>query len=241
MPAAIAPSSTARQRRKDARPSELLDAALELFVEKGFAATRAEEVAQRAGVSKGTLYLYYPSKEELFKAVIAQSLGSRIEQTAQQVQAYEGPMGPLLEDLLVRWWQQVYASPASGTFKIVVSEVRNFPEIADFWIHNVIDPGSALIGGIVRRGIDSGEFDPTVDVENVVHSLVLPMVMLCVHKHGLAACSSHKIDGQRFIAEHVALVVRGLRHEAAPRLESRPVAKRKNTLTPALARKRARQ
>jgi AcrR family transcriptional regulator len=199
-----------RQRRKEARPQELLDAALELFVEKGFTAARAEEVAQRAGVSKGTLYLYYPSKEDLFKAVIAQALTARIEATAQQVQAWEGSMGSLLESLLVQWWQQVYASPASGIFKIVVSEVRNFPEIADFWVHNLIEPGSALIGGIIRRGIESGEFRRIDDVENVVHSLVLPMVMLCVHKHGLAACSQHKIDGQRFIAEHVALVVRGL-------------------------------
>jgi AcrR family transcriptional regulator len=212
---ALAPPATTRQRRKDARPSELLDAALELFVEKGFAATRAEEVAQRAGVSKGTLYLYYPSKEELFKAVIAQSLTSRIEQTAQEVQAYEGPMGELLEDVLVRWWQQIYESPASGTFKIVVSEVRNFPEIADFWVHNVVEPGGALIGSVVGRGIASGEFRAVDDIESVVHSLVLPMVMLCVHKHGLAACTQHKIDGHRFIADHVALVVRSLRPDAA--------------------------
>ena len=216
----VAPPAPTRQRRKDARPSELLDAALELFVEKGFTATRAEEVAQRAGVSKGTLYLYYPSKEDLFKAVIAQSVGARIEETAQRVQAYDGTMAPLLEDLLVRWWQQVYASPASGTFKIVVSEVRNFPEIAEFWVHNVIEPGGALIGSIVQRGIDSGEFRAVEDVQDIVHSLVLPMVMLCVHKHGLAACSQHKIDGLRFIAEHVALVVRGLRPDADPRIAS---------------------
>jgi AcrR family transcriptional regulator len=199
-----------RQRRKEARPQELLDAALELFVEKGFAAARAEEVAQRAGVSKGTLYLYYPSKEELFKAVIAQALTARLEATALEVQAWQGSMGALLEDRLVRWWQQVYASPASGIFKIVVAEVRNFPEIADFWVHNVIEPGGALIGSIIQRGVESGEFRRVDDVDSVVHSLVLPMVMLCVHKHGLAACSQHKIDGQRFIAEHVALVVRGL-------------------------------
>jgi AcrR family transcriptional regulator len=213
---ALAPPTTTRQRRKDARPSELLDAALELFVEKGFAATRAEEVAQRAGVSKGTLYLYYPSKEDLFKAVIAQSVGARIEETAQEVQVYDGPMAQLLEDVLVRWWQQVYASPASGTFKIVVSEVRNFPEIAEFWVRHVTEPGGALIGGIVQRGIASGEFRALDDVESVVHSLVLPMVMLCVHKHGLAACTQHKIDGHRFIAEHVALVVRSLRPDTAP-------------------------
>ena len=206
-PTALA--ATTRQRRKDARPQELLEAALELFVEKGFAATRAEEVAQRAGVSKGTLYLYYPSKEELFKAVIAHTLSSRIEATAQQVQAWRGAMGPLLEGMLVEWWQQVYASPASGTFKIIIAEVRNFPEIADFYVHNVIEPGSALIGNIVQRGIDSGEFR-AVDVESVVHSLLLPMVMLCAHKHALGACTQHQIDGQRFIAQHVALIVRAL-------------------------------
>ena len=98
MPSPATRPATTRQRRKEARPHELLEAALELFAEKGFAGTRSEEVARRAGVSKGTLYLYYPSKEELFKAVIAHSLGARIADTAQQVQAWRGPMGPLLEE-----------------------------------------------------------------------------------------------------------------------------------------------
>ncbi len=209
MPAPSAPAISQRQRRKDARPLELLDAALELFVEKGFASTRAEEVAQRAGVSKGTLYLYYPSKEELFKAVIVRSLTSRIADTAQQVQAWDGAMAPLLESLLVQWWQQTYASPAAGVFKILVAEMRNFPEIAEYYVQQVIEPGSALIGSIIARGIASGEFR-AVDVESTVHSLVLPMVMLCVHKHGLSACTQHQIDGERFIAEHVDLVVHGL-------------------------------
>ncbi len=193
---------------------ELLDAALELFVEKGFTAARADEVAQRAGVSKGTLYLYYPSKEELFKAVIARSLSSRIADTAQRVQQWQEGMAPLLESLLVEWWQQTYASPASGVFKIIVAEVRNFPEIAEYYVQHVIEPGSALIGGIIARGVASGEFR-AVDVESTVHSLVMPMVMLCVHKHGLAACTQHQIDGERFIADHVGLIVRGLRNDAS--------------------------
>jgi AcrR family transcriptional regulator len=212
---ASAPSVSQRQRRKEARPLELLDAALDVFVEKGFTAARAEEVAQRAGVSKGTLYLYYQSKEELFKAVIVHNLTSRIADTAQQVRDWRGAMGPLLEALLVQWWQQTYASPAAGVFKIIVSEVRNFPDIAEYYVHQVVEPGSALIGGIIAQGIASGEFR-AVDVESTVHSLVMPMVMLCVHKHGLAACTPHQIDGQRFIAEHVALVVRGLHNSEPP-------------------------
>jgi AcrR family transcriptional regulator len=198
-----------RQRRKDARPHELLEAALALFVEKGFAATRAEEVAQRAGVSKGTLYLYYPSKEELLKAVIAHYLSARIAATAEEVSQIQGPMTPVLREMLVAWWQQTYASPGSGTFKLIISEVRNFPEIAEFYVREVIEPGHQLVGTILQRGIDSGEFR-AVDVESAVHSLLLPMIMLCTHKHALGACTQHVIDADKFIADHVELVLTGL-------------------------------
>jgi len=217
-----------RQRRKSARPHELLEAALSLFVEKGFAATRAEEVAQRAGVSKGTLYLYYPSKEELLKAVIAHYLSARIAETAEEVRRIDGLMAPVLREMLVAWWQQVYASPASGTFKLIISEVRNFPDIAEFYVREVIEPGHQLVGFILQRGIASGEFRD-VDVESAVHSLLLPMVMLCTHKHALGACTQHSIDAPKFIADHVDLVVRGLLSEppAADATTSRTATKRR--------------
>ena len=212
-----------RQRRKDARPHELLEAALALFVEKGFAATRTEEVAQRAGVSKGTLYLYYPSKEELLKAVIAHYLSARIAATAAEVRQIAGPMAPVLREMLVAWWQQTYASPASGAFKLIVSEVRNFPEIAEFYVREVIEPGHQLVGTILQRGIASGEFR-AVDVDSAVHSLLLPMVMLCTHKHALGACTQHSIDADSFIANHVELVLSGLlRGRAEPGPKTRPI------------------
>lgn len=201
-----------RQRRKEARPLELLEAALALFVEKGFAGTRSEEVARRAGVSKGTLYLYYPSKEELLKAVITHFVSSKIAATTQALRDVQGPISPLLREVLVPWWQQIYASPACGTFKLVITEVRNFPELAAFYTREVVEPGHALVGMLLRRGIQTGEFR-RVDVDSAVHSLLLPMVMLCTHKHSLGACASpasHGIDAMRFIADHVDLVLRGL-------------------------------
>ncbi len=217
------PRTQPRQRRKDARPHELLEAALALFVEKGFAATRAEEVAQRAGVSKGTLYLYYPSKEELLKAVIAHYLSARIADTAEEVRRIDGPMAPVLREMLVPWWQQTYASPASGTFKLIISEVRNFPEIAEFYAREVIEPGHQLVGTILQRGIASGEFR-AVDVESAVHSLLLPMVMLCTHKHALGACTPHSIDAEKFIADHVELVLSGLlQTQLKPLRKARPI------------------
>jgi AcrR family transcriptional regulator len=202
-----------RQRRKEARPQELLEAALALFVEKGFAATRSEEVAARAGVSKGTLYLYFPSKEELLKAVIRQTLSADIAAGAQRVaDSAEQPSGELLVEVMAEWWTKVFRSPSSGVFKLVITEVRNFPEIAEFYMKEVVEPGKAVIAELLQRGIDRGDFRP-VDVNLTVHSVVLPMVMLCMHKHSLGACSAVEPtleDPETFIRHHMLLMLHGL-------------------------------
>jgi AcrR family transcriptional regulator len=202
----------ARRRRKDDRPQEILDAALTLFVEKGFAATRTDEVAQLAGASKGTLYLYYPSKEELLKAVIKHHLSDRIADGAALAERYEGSTADLLCEVLVPWWQHMVASPASGVFKLVITEVRNFPDIAAFYQAEVIAPGERLIGAILERGIARGEFRP-VPIISTVHSLVLPMVMMCLHEHSLGACNGIAPvtdENHQFIAEHLNLMLHGL-------------------------------
>ena len=202
-----------RRRRKEARPQELLDAALALFVEKGFAGTRAEEVAASAGVSKGTLYLYFPSKEDLLKAVIAHNLSERIAAGAQQAADFTGTSVELLRTLLCDWWEYAYDSPAGAVFKLVITEVRNFPEIAAFYLREVVEPARQLVGGIVQRGIDAGEFRP-IDPNVAVHSLVLPLIMICVHKHSVGACVGPEdapMDGFAFIRQHVDLVIDGLR------------------------------
>jgi AcrR family transcriptional regulator len=203
-----------RRRQKEARPQQLLDAALMLFVEKGFAATRAEEVAQRAGVSKGTLYLYYPSKEELLKAVISEHLSSRIAAGAVVADKHQGPIADLLREVFCRWWLEVFDSPLSGVFKLIITEVRNFPDLAEFYNREVVQPGEELISRIIQRGIDRGEFAP-LDVPGIVHSLILPMIMVCLHKHSLGACAGHDddFDPRAFVHSHTDLVLRGLRRD----------------------------
>ncbi len=216
-----------RRRDKEARPQQLLDAALSLFVEKGFTATRAEEVAKLAGVSKGTLYLYFPSKEELLKAVINEHLSLRIAEAARLVADHEGSASGLLDGMLVQWWGRLYDSPASGVFKLVITEVRNFPDIAQFYAREVVEPAHQLLGGVLQRGMASGEFRQ-VNLEDAVHSLVLPLIMLCLHRHSLGACApggcalDWHMDGHRFIAAHVALVLQGLRAPALPGAATSP-------------------
>ena len=211
----MSPNTAPRQRRKEARPHELLDAALALFVEKGFAATRAEEVAQRAGVAKGTLYLYFSSKEELLKAVIRHTLSSAVATGRQRLIDHQGSATEALTELLPTWWEEVYDSPASAVFKLVMTEVRNFPEIADFYASEVIQPGLAVIGQLLQSGIDQGEFRP-VDVTSTAHSLVLPIIMLCLHKHSMGACpvaADLNLDPRGLIRAHLQLVLHGLQAE----------------------------
>src|ERR1700712_5027520 len=111
-----------RERRKEARPQELLDAALDLFVEKGFAATRSEEVAARAGVSKGTLFLYFQSKEELFKAVVTENLTGRFTEWNQEFEVFEGSTADMLRYCMRVWWERVGSTQASGLTKLMLSE-----------------------------------------------------------------------------------------------------------------------
>lgn len=206
---------SSRQRRKDARPQELLEAALSLFVEKGFAATRSEEVAQRAGVSKGTLYLYYPSKEELLKAVVRSTLAVEVAEGARLLDEHQGSATEALMGPLVDWWIRVYNSPASGVFKLLLTEMCNFPELAEFYAQEVLEPGMGVMARLLMQGVERGEFRP-LDIEMAVHSIAMPFVMMCVHKHSLGACGFKDIQPEAFMRGHMHLLLSGFQAAVAP-------------------------
>ena len=203
--------SSPRQRRKDARPQELLDAALALFVDKGFAATRAEEVAALAGVSKGTLYRYYPSKEELFKAVVRHCLVARIAEGADMIARHQGSSAELLTLVMGEWWRQVGLGVAGGISRVMMAEARLFPELARFYADEVIAPTHALLGGVIERGIASGEFRP-VPVMETVHVLIGPLLHLMLAERSFGTCKLRGvlIDPAAVLATQLDLIFRGL-------------------------------
>ncbi|MGZ5181455.1 MAG: TetR/AcrR family transcriptional regulator [Ramlibacter sp.] len=200
-----------RERRKEARPGELLDAALELFVEKGFAATRSEEVAARAGVSKGTLFLYFPTKEDLFKAVVRENISGRFAEWSSEFETFEGTAAEMVRYCMQVWWQRIGATRASGITKLMMSEARNFPELAAFYQQEVIRPGTELLRRILQRGVDSGEFRP-LDLDYGVYSIISPMVFLIMMKHSMNACvpKDFPLDPERYIAVQADTVLSGL-------------------------------
>lgn len=200
-----------RERRKEARPGELLDAALDLFVEKGFAATRAEEVAARAGVSKGTLFLYFPSKEELFKAVVRENISGRFAEWNEEFDSFEGTAADMVRYCMKVWWERIGNTRASGITKLMMSEARNFPELAAFYQQEVIRPATQLIRRILQRGVDSGEFRP-LDVELSTYSIVAPMLFLIMMKHSLGACvpQDYPPDPERYVFTQAENILSGL-------------------------------
>lgn len=204
-------TATPRQRRKDARPQELLEAALALFVEKGFAATRSEEVAARAGVAKGTLYRYYPSKDELFKAMVRENLSVHIAESAAQAAQYQGPIAELLVQMMRAWWAKVGQGSAGVVCTLLMIEARQFPELAKFYVDEVITPSQNLLGGLIERGIQAGEFR-AVPVEATVHMLIAPLLHMMLHEHsfgGQDVCH-HAMGPMELLEAQMSLLLHGL-------------------------------
>ena len=219
-----------RTRRKEARPGELLAAALDLFVEKGFAGTRAEEVAKRAGVSKGTLFLYFSSKEELFKAVVRENISGRFAQWGTEIDQFQGSTVEMLRMCMDVWWERIGATKASGITKLMLSEAGNFPELGSFYRDEVIRPGNALIKRILQRGVDRGEFRP-MNMKYAAYSVSGPMLFLALWKHSYGTLSDAKDDlvPQEYLAAQINTILLGItvqREPAAHTPASQPPARK---------------
>ena len=197
------------ERRKEARPQELLDAALELFVEKGYAATRLEDVAARAGVSKGTLYLYFDGKQALFKAVVQEGVVPLIEEGEALIQSWQGPAPDLLRIIVHRWWQVVGATRLSGVIKLMMAEAHNFPEVAQFHYEQVVLRGKRIFAHAVNHGIARGEFR-ALPVDHCVRLLLAPLLMMAIWQHSLGVCETEPVDPDSYLDTYLDLALNGL-------------------------------
>ena len=199
-----------RERRKDDRPGELVNAALDVFAERGFAGARLEDIARRAGVTKGTVYLYFASKEELFEAVVRQTLMSSIARGHATVRDFEGPTPELLRIVLTGWWHGVVRTKAAALVKLICAEASNFPAVAQFYYDNVIEPGRRLQSRIIERGIARGEFR-AVNVEHTVTAVVAAFLYVQVHQWSFAkAIPATAIEGDGFLESFIDFVLGSL-------------------------------
>ena len=166
------------QRRKEDRPHEITQAALEAFAEKGYAATRVEEVAKRAGVSKGLMYLYFKTKEELFKAVVKSVVIRRIDRLIGNIESTDLSSEDFIRGPLLSFMKQVPESPVAIVIRLLISEGPRHPDLVDYYYENVVAKGLAAITGFVERGVERGEFRKSVITE--LPQLFLAPVMLSI-------------------------------------------------------------
>ncbi len=202
------PTPAKWKRRKDARPAEILDAALDLFAERGFTATRMDDVAVRAGVTKGTVYLYFKNKEELFKALVRAELLPNL--AAVEDAAETEPAGNLLERLVHMWTDRVLPSRVGVLPKLMIAEAGNFPDLAKFYLNEVVHRGLALVRRVITRGVVAGDFRP-VDVNQVAYLVIAPLLLTVLWKHSFGPHEDRPMDAAALIRSHVDVLLNGLK------------------------------
>ena len=199
-----------RNRRPDDRTGEIIRAALELFVTRGFAATKLEDVARAAGVSKGLPYVYFRSKEDLFKAVIAEAIGDPLVRATAFVDSFDGPAEQLLREL-VAMFRLFAESPSGGVVKLILAEAGNFPEVARFFCADFDVRGRARFAQTLRHGIARGEFRPLADVEATAIIIAQPLAMHSIWTRTLAPYDGRAPSNDQFYESYLDLVLQGLR------------------------------
>jgi AcrR family transcriptional regulator len=197
------------QRRADDRPQEILVAALAVFVERGFAAARLEEVAKRAGVSKGTLYLYFSSKEDLLKALVQSAIVPELENVEALVAGHGGTRRELLVLMVTAMWRGIVLSPLSGIPKLMMAEAGNFPDLARFFLEAVIQRHWSVLRQVMEEGMARGEFRP-LPSDLAVRVFVAPMMMAVFWKHSFMPLEARPLDFDLYFQVAVDMALAGL-------------------------------
>jgi AcrR family transcriptional regulator len=192
------------KRRKENRPREITAAALEAFAEKGYAATRVTDVAKRAGVSKGLLYLYFRTKEELFKAVIKSFVSPRVDALKSEIESTELSAEEYFRGPFLEFAKQIPGSPARVLVRLMIAEGAKYPDLTHWYQENVVAHGLAALRHLIERGVRHGEFRPSV-LQEFPHMIVAPVVFAIVWS--LVFGTRPKLDTDRFIESHLGLLL----------------------------------
>jgi AcrR family transcriptional regulator len=209
VPHTHAGATRTRDQAKLQRPGEILEAAFAEFQQKGYAATRLDDVARRVGVSKGTIYIYFENKEELFRAVVRSLVNPSLDRVEEATAAFEGSATDLLRRYLQVLYREVGREPRGrGLLRLLIAESETFPELTEVYHREVMSRGHAAMSAILRRGVDAGEFRADAPVD-LPHIIIAPVMMLAMHR--MLFGDRHPLPVDTYIESHIALVLAGLR------------------------------
>ncbi len=198
------------QRRKDKRPVEILTAALGLFVSNGFASTKIDDIAKQAKVSKGTVYLYFESKESLFKQMVHQIMVPKISEVEEYISTYQGSQVELLKLVIRRWWQTIKESGLTGVPKLIISEADKFPELTQYYMKEVIHRVQSILIRILKKGKKLNEFS---DIEPVLCARVImsSLVYFSMWDVSLKKYDHKDLNVEDLIEQQISILLGGIK------------------------------
>ena len=191
------------------RPTGASAAALDLFAEKGFSATRMDDVAARAGLSKAAIYLYFKDKMALLTALVNEMAGANISVARGIVESHEGPVAPLVATILVFLGRQLRDTRFPELVKIIISESRAHPDVGRLYLDSVVTQGLPLFEGLIRRGIAQGEFRE-VDAALAAKAMIGPMLLAAIWKTVLEPIGADALDIESYAALHAQIFLKGI-------------------------------
>ena len=209
------------RRRKADRPAEIVAAALAVFAERGFAAARLDEIARRAGVSKGALYLYFETKDDLFRAVVAQAVAPNIEMIRAMMAAHPGPIADLLRGVATRVGGLIETLPVGGVLKMVIGEARNFPELARVWHDDLVAHVLGALTEAIRAAQARGEVKAG-DPRAYALQIIAPMLVGVIWRETFVPVGAKPFDLPALARQHIETMIEGLKVRAATTGEARP-------------------
>lgn len=197
------------RRRREARPAEICAAALKVFAEKGYARARIDDIAAEAGVSKGAIYLYFRTKEDVFRAVVTDAVSPNIERISALAGQHQGSFADLMRMLLPTFARIATTLPLGAVVKMVVGESRNFPELAKVWHDQVVLRGIGLLGGLIEQAQARGEVRPG-DPRIHAFSLMGPMLIGVIWRETFTPIGGAPVDLEAVADQHVETALDGM-------------------------------
>lgn len=202
------------RRRKADRPAEIVSAALAVFAEKGFAAAKLDDIARRAGVSKGAVYLYFETKEDVFRAVVEQAIAPNIMAVKAMAAAHPGPLADLLRGVAAHVGRMVETTPMGGVLKMVVGEARNFPEIARVWHDELVSQALGAMMAAIGNAQSRGEVKPG-DPRIYALQLIAPLLVAVLWRETFVPVGAQPFDLAALMGQHIDTLLLGLLTEGA--------------------------
>lgn len=196
-----------RKRRKEARPSEILEAGFQEFSEKGFDGTRLDSVAARAGVAKGTIYLYFNSKEELFEAAVRSRIIPVVGHLENLVNLSSEPTKQLLKMMFKMMYKELADPNVRTIIKIIIAEGDRFPELTEFYYNESLSKIVTVLENIIARGVKRGELQasPATKLPQV---LIAPAIMAAIWQ--ITFLPYKAISLNQFLEAHIDLMMNGI-------------------------------